>query len=45
MIVKNISFGDEARQALIQGINKIADAVKTTLGARGNTVLIESDCC
>ena len=43
MIVKNISFGDEARQALIQGINKIADAVKTTLGARGNTVLIESE--
>ena len=43
MIVKEISFGDEARQALIQGINKIADAVKTTLGARGNTVLIESE--
>lgn len=43
MIVKDIRFGDQARQALIEGINKIADAVKTTLGARGNTVLIESE--
>ena len=42
MIVKDISFGDEARGALISGINKIADAVKSTLGARGRTVLIES---
>ena len=43
MIVKDIRFGDQARQALIEGINKIANAVKTTLGARGNTVLIESE--
>ena len=42
MIVKDISFGDEARGALITGINKIANAVKSTLGARGRTVLIES---
>jgi len=42
MIVKDISFGDDARQALIQGIDKIADAVKSTLGARGRTVVIES---
>ena len=42
MIVKDVSLGDEARQGLIQGINIIADAVKTTLGARGRTVVIES---
>jgi len=42
MIVKDIRFGDDARQALIQGIDKIADAVKSTLGARGRTVVIES---
>lgn len=42
-IVKNLAFGDEARKSLINGVNKIADAVKSTLGARGNTVLIESE--
>jgi chaperonin GroEL len=42
-IVKDLAFGDEARQKLISGINKISDAVKSTLGARGNTVLLESE--
>lgn len=41
-IVKNLAFGDEARKSLISGVNKLADAVKSTLGARGKTVLIES---
>jgi len=39
MIVKEISFNDEAREKLINGVNKIANAVKSTLGARGQTVL------
>ena len=43
MIVKEISFNDEAREKLISGVNKIANAVKSTLGARGQTVLIESE--
>ena len=43
MIVKEISFEEEARKKLIGGVNKIADAVKSTLGARGRTVLIESE--
>ena len=43
MIVKQVSFDSEARQDLIDGINTIADAVKSTLGARGQTVLIESE--
>lgn len=42
-IVKNLAFGEEARKSLISGINKISDAVKSTLGARGNTVLLESE--
>jgi len=42
-IVKNLAFGDDARKSLINGVNKIANAVKSTLGARGNTVLIESE--
>ena len=39
---KELSFGDEGREKLISGIQKISNAVKSTLGPRGNTVLIES---
>ena len=39
---KDIRFGDNGREKLISGITKIAGAVKSTLGPRGNTVLIES---
>jgi chaperonin GroEL len=43
MIVKQVEFGADARAKLVSGIDIIADAVKSTLGARGQTVLIESD--
>lgn len=43
MIVKEIHFGDEGQKKLKSGIKKIAGAVKSTLGARGRTVLIESE--
>jgi len=43
MIVKQVDFGIEAREKLVSGIDIIANAVKSTLGARGQTVLIESD--
>lgn len=39
---KELNFGEDGRQKLIKGINKIAHAVKSTLGPMGNTVLIES---
>lgn len=39
---KELHFSDEGRSKLIKGIRKIATAVKSTLGPRGNTVLIES---
>lgn len=39
---KQLKFGDEGREKLINGITTIANAVKSTLGPRGNTVLIES---
>ena len=39
---KDLSFGETGRNKLISGITKIANAVKSTLGPRGNTVLIES---
>jgi chaperonin GroEL len=41
-IPKELDFGKEGRDKLIKGITTIANAVKSTLGPRGNTVLIES---
>ena len=41
-IPKDLSFDSEARNKLISGITKISKAVKSTLGPRGKTVLIES---
>ena len=39
---KDLVFGEAGRQRLISGIQKMARAVKSTLGPGGNTVLIES---
>jgi chaperonin GroEL len=39
---KNLNFGAEGQDKLINGISKISNAVKSTLGPSGNTVLIES---
>lgn len=39
---KDLLFGEDGRAKLISGIEKIANAVKSTLGPGGNTVLIES---
>lgn len=39
---KNLDFGSDAQEKLIRGIKKMANAVKSTLGPSGNTVLIES---
>ncbi len=43
MIVKQVHLGDSGQEKLRAGIKKIAGAVKSTLGARGRTVLIESE--
>ena len=41
-IPKDLTFDNEGRSKLIQGIAAISKAVKSTLGPRGQTVLIES---
>lgn len=41
-IAKDLSFNDEGRKKLIKGISTISNAVKSTLGPRGKTVIIES---
>jgi chaperonin GroEL len=39
---KDLCFDTEAKDKLVSGIKKISQAVKSTIGPRGNTVLIES---
>ena len=41
--VKDLHFKDAGRAKLISGINKLAEAVGTTLGASGRTVVLEDD--
>ena len=41
MAAKNINYNIEARDALKRGVDKLADAVKVTLGPRGRNVVIE----
>ena len=41
-IVKNLSFGDEARKQVFSGIEKLTKAVSSTLGAGGKCVLLEN---
>jgi len=41
-IPKDLHFDSEGRKKLISGITKISNAVKSTLGPRGKTVIIES---
>ena len=40
-MAKKVTYGDEARQAILKGVNKLADAVKVTLGPKGRNVVIE----
>src|SRR5512140_242723 len=40
-MAKRVTYGEEARQAILKGVNKLADAVKVTLGPRGRNVVIE----
>src|SRR5574338_394767 len=38
---KTLKFDDEARRGLEAGVNKLADAVKVTLGPKGRNVVLE----
>jgi len=41
MSAKNIFFGTDARAKMLAGVNKLADAVKVTLGPKGRNVVID----
>jgi len=41
MAGKQIIYNEDARHALMRGVNKLADAVKVTLGPKGRNVIID----
>jgi chaperonin GroEL len=40
-MAKQITYNEDARAALMRGVNKLADAVKVTLGPKGRNVVID----
>ncbi len=40
-MAKQIVHGEDSRQAILRGVNILADAVKVTLGPKGRNVVIE----
>ena len=40
-IVKDLTFGDSAKEKIIKGVDKLTQAVKSTLGASGKCVIYE----
>ncbi|MDY3802108.1 MAG: chaperonin GroEL [Bacilli bacterium] len=40
-MAKEIKFGEDARSSLLNGINKLADTVKVTLGPKGRNVVLD----
>ena len=40
-MAKEVKFGVEAREALIQGVNELANAVRVTIGPKGRNVVLD----
>jgi chaperonin GroEL len=40
-MAKQITYSDQSRQAILRGVNQLAEAVKVTLGPKGRTVVLE----
>ena len=40
-MAKDIKYGEEARKSLLEGVNKLADTVKVTLGPKGRNVVLD----
>lgn len=40
-MAKDIRYGEEARKSLLNGVNKLADTVKVTLGPKGRNVVLD----
>jgi len=42
-IVKNLNFGDDAKDKILKGVEKLTKAVSSTLGASGQCVILEDN--
>ena len=40
-MAKKIIYGEDARKALLSGVNQLADTVKITLGPKGRNVVLD----
>ncbi len=40
-MAKQITYGEQSRQAILRGVNQLADAVKVTLGPKGRNVILD----
>src|SRR2546425_4257553 len=40
-MAKQITYGDESRQQVLRGVNRLADAVRVTLGPKGRNVVLD----
>ena len=40
-MAKDIKYGEDARKALLEGVNKLADTVKVTIGPKGRNVVLD----
>ena len=40
-MAKQIVYGEQSRQAILRGVNRLADAVKVTLGPKGRNVVLD----
>ena len=41
-MAKQITYGDESRQSILRGVNRMADAVKVTLGPKRRNVALDN---
>src|SRR5437899_274354 len=40
-MAKQVTYGEQPRQAILRGVNQLADAVKVTLGPKGRNVVLD----
>ena len=40
-MAKEIKFGEDARKSLLNGVNKLADTVRVTMGPKGRNVVLD----
>ena len=40
-MAKQLQYSEQARASILRGVNKLADAVKTTLGPKGRNAILD----